>query len=116
AARLHDHVLVETQKVAEREELLFGRVHRRVFALGRVREAARRPEHVAMRIDRARGRRKTRLRRIGMKRNVRRVQVFVHRAADFKRSSFLPMRGKTLRALPTKIFSLSAELKDDASM
>jgi hypothetical protein len=38
AARLHDHALVEAEKVAQREELLLWRVAGRVFALGRIGE------------------------------------------------------------------------------
>ena len=36
AGRLHDHVLVEAEEIAQREQLLLGRVAGRVFALRRV--------------------------------------------------------------------------------
>ena len=70
AARLHDHVLVEAEEVAQREQLFLGRVAGRVFALGRegkpgsparTHGSARRPRPPAAVF---------RLRRIGMKRNV----------------------------------------------
>ena len=47
--RLHDHVLVEAEEVAQREQLLLRRVARGVFALRRERKLRLRPEHVAMR-------------------------------------------------------------------
>jgi hypothetical protein len=56
AGRLHDDVLVEAQKIAQREQLFLRRVARRVFALRRVGKFRLRTEHVAMRIDRARRR------------------------------------------------------------
>src|SRR5262249_36409003 len=67
---LHDDVLVEAEKVAQREQLLLRRVTRGVFALARIRKFAFGPEPVAVRIDGARRRRKFRLRRIGMKGDV----------------------------------------------
>src|SRR5262245_35638326 len=70
ARRLHDHVLVEAEKVAQREQLFLGCVARRVFALGRVGKFAFRTEHMAVRIDGARRRNVFRLRRIGMKRDI----------------------------------------------
>ncbi len=42
AGGLHDHVLVEAETVAQREELFLRGVARRVFPLGRVRELRRR--------------------------------------------------------------------------
>ena len=70
AGRLHDHVLIEAEKVAQREQLLLGRIAGRVFALGRVGKRRFRAEHMAMRIDRTRRWLVFRLRRIGMKRDV----------------------------------------------
>ena len=70
--RLHDHVLVEAEKIAQREQLFLRRVARRVFALRRIGKFRLRPEHMAMRIDRARRRLEFRLRRIGMERDVTR--------------------------------------------
>src|SRR5262249_24988899 len=70
ARGLHDHVLVEAEKVAQREQLLLGSVARGVLALRRMGKAALRPEHGAVRIDRARRRPVLRLRRVGMERDV----------------------------------------------
>ncbi len=70
AGRLHDHVLVEPEEIAQREQLFLGRVAGRVFALGRVGKFRLRAEHVAVRIDRARRRPVFRLRRVGMERDV----------------------------------------------
>ena len=53
AGRLHDHVLVEAEEVAALEQRLLRRVARRVLALRRERKLRLRPEHVAVRIDRA---------------------------------------------------------------
>ena len=53
AGGLDDHVLVEAEKVAQREQLFLRRIAGRVFALRRIGEFGLRPEHVAMRIDRA---------------------------------------------------------------
>ena len=70
AGRLHDDVLVEAEVVPECEQLFFRSVARGVFALRRERKRRLRPEHVAMRTDRAGRRLVRRLRRVGMKRDV----------------------------------------------
>ncbi len=118
AARLDDDVLVEAEIVAELKQLLLRRIDRRVFALGRIGEAARGTEDVAMRIDRARRNLEARLRRVRMERNVRRVGGLVHRVprVGLVFSSLPLRRGKTFSALPSKIFCLSAALSEDASM
>ena len=69
---LHNHVLVEAEKIAQREQLFLRRVARRVFALRRVRKFVFRTEHMAMRINRARRRLELRLRRVGMERDIAR--------------------------------------------
>src|SRR5262249_49788811 len=70
ARRLNDHVLVEAEKVAQRGELLLGRIARRVFALGRVGELALVPEPVAGRVARPRRRPIFRLGGIGVEGDV----------------------------------------------
>ena len=70
AGRLDNDVVVEAEKVAQREQLLLRRVARCVFALRRVGKFALRAEDVTMRIDRAQRRFVFRFRRIGMERNV----------------------------------------------
>jgi hypothetical protein len=50
AGRLHDHVLVEAEEVAQREQLVFRRVARRVLPLGRVRKLRAWTEDVAVRV------------------------------------------------------------------
>ena len=49
--RLHDHVAIEAEMVAQREQLRLAGVARGVFALGRIRKLGARPEHMAMRVD-----------------------------------------------------------------
>src|SRR6185312_3024323 len=58
--RLHDHVAGEAEMIAEREQLRLAGVAGGVFALGRIREPGPRPEHMAMRVDSPRGKRKAR--------------------------------------------------------
>src|SRR5438105_5991312 len=53
AGGLHDDVPREAEVVAQRVELRFRRVARRVFALRRIRERPARSEHVAMRVHAA---------------------------------------------------------------
>src|SRR5437763_12502697 len=77
AARLHDHVLVEAEEIAQREELLLGRIDGCVFTFRGVGEFGGRPEHMAMRVHRARRRYEARLRRIGMEGDVGRVDSLV---------------------------------------
>src|SRR5262249_26673212 len=96
AGRLHDHVLVEAEKVAQREQLFLGRVTGRVFALGRVGKFAFRPEHVAVRIDGARWRDVLRLRRIGMKRDI----AWAHRHGPFPSRASNPARARANRLGP----------------
>src|SRR5215470_8770536 len=72
ARGLDDHVLVEAEEVAQREQLFLRRIARRVFALGRVRKFGLGAEHVAVRINRVRWRLESRLRWIGMERDVAR--------------------------------------------
>ena len=55
-AGLHDHVLVEAEKVPQREQLFLRRIAWGVFALRRIGEFGLRPEHMAMRVNRARRR------------------------------------------------------------
>jgi hypothetical protein len=58
--RLHQHVALEAEKIAQRPEFLLRRVAWRVLALGRVGESRAGPEHVAVGIDAAFGRPKRR--------------------------------------------------------
>ena len=51
AGRLHDDVAIETEMVAQREQLRLAGVAGRVFALGRVGELSARPEHMAMGVN-----------------------------------------------------------------
>ena len=55
ARGLDDHVAAHAEVVAEGEELVLARVARRVLALGCEGERGAGPEHVAVRVDRARG-------------------------------------------------------------
>ena len=94
--RLHDDVLVEAEKIAQREQLFLWRIAGRVFPLRRERKRRFRTEHVAMRIDRARRRLVFRLRRIGVERNVTRRHrhaaflLFIVMAREGGPSSHLP--------------------------
>src|SRR5256885_15429882 len=89
---LPDPVLFEAEKVAQCEQLLLGRVAWGVFALGRVGKFSFRPEHVAVRVDRARRRGVFRLRRVGGKGNVARTHR--HGGASFKSAKRAPARAK----------------------
>src|ERR1043165_9691201 len=82
-ARLYDHVLVEAKKIPQREQLLLGGVHRRVFPLRRVGEFVRRTEYVTMRIHTPRRNPKLRLRRIWMKRDIGRIAALIHYSSLF---------------------------------
>ncbi len=75
AGRLDDHVALETEEIAQREQLLLGRVAGRVLALGRIGEHVARAEHVAVGVHRAGGRLVAGLSGIGVERQV----VGVHR-------------------------------------
>jgi hypothetical protein len=55
AGGLHDHVFVKAQVVAQREQLVFRRVARRVFPLRRIGKLRARAEHMAVRIHRTGG-------------------------------------------------------------
>jgi hypothetical protein len=68
AGRLHDHVLVEAEEVAALRKVSFGASHGVYLRLGANGKHCLRPEHVAVRVDRARRRLELRLRRIGMER------------------------------------------------
>ena len=66
ASRLHDHVLVKAEMVAQGKQLRPGGVARRVLALGRERKFRARPEYMAVRIDCACRQLEARLRRAGI--------------------------------------------------
>src|SRR5208282_5028784 len=89
---LHDDVLVEAEKIAQREQLFLGRVAGRVFALGRIGKFCFGAEHMAMRIDRAGRRLEFRLRWIGVEGDVTRR----HRHATYSIffSSFRPSEAR----------------------
>ena len=70
--RLHDHVLVEAEKIAQRKQFFLWRIAGRVFPFRRERKRRLRTEHMAMRVDRARRRLVFRLRRIGVEGDVTR--------------------------------------------
>jgi len=76
---LDDHILIEAEKVAQREQLLLRRITGRVFALRRIGKFRLGAEHMTMGIDGARRRFEFRFRRIGMERNVTRR----HRHVEF---------------------------------
>jgi hypothetical protein len=65
AGGLHNHIACKAKVVAQREQLMFGRIARRIFAFRRVGKSGGRPEDVTMRVDRTLRRRETRLGRVG---------------------------------------------------
>src|SRR5208282_2601231 len=63
ARRLDDDVARKAEMIAQGKQLRLARVARRVLALGRIRKLGAWPEHVAMRVDAAERKRKSRLAR-----------------------------------------------------
>ena len=93
AARLHDHVSLEAQEVAQLEKRFLRCIAGRVFALRRVREHLARSKYVAMGIDRPRRCDERGMRRMWM------IAIQVdHEIADPKR---LFRRGYTRSAFPS---------------
>ena len=113
ARGLHDDVLVESEKVAQREELLAARVARSVFALGREGEDGSRSEDVAMGIHCSRWHCEGRLR--GIRVPVEPIGVF-HECGAHLAARIASRRGKTVRALPSKMFARSVGEIAAASM
>src|SRR5690242_10421854 len=111
AGALDDDVALETKVIAQGEQGFLRRIGRRVLPLGRVRKYRTGTEYVAVRVDGARRRRKSRSarRRMGPEPSgiggEHRRDLAVHRPLALSRAS---RRGYTRRAFPSKIRCLSA--------
>ncbi len=112
--RLHDHVALEAEIVAQLPELLLRRVARRVLALRRIWKLVARTEDVTMRVDRAGRRTVHRLaRRLVIDEP---VAVHLEPAHRFLAFSSVSRRGYTRRAFSSKICRLSSSEICSASM
>ena len=95
AARLHDHRARNAEMVVQRAQHFLRRVLRRVAPPGRVRKPLARPEHMAMRVGRARRQRKARA--APAFEEIAEFAVHVHCSAAFTRAG---VNGRSRRRLP----------------